>query len=334
MPTIRDIARLASVSPATVSRVLNMDDTLSVADSTKQRIFEVAEELNYKPTKKNKIRKSMKNIGLVSLYKKNKEISDPYFLSIRMGIERRCVERNVTVKKIYNHETSDYEEIFKKLDGLILVGHFSAEEAFLIRRYNQNLVFVDNSPDSNLYDSVVSDMMSATRKVVDYFVNTGHKKIGFLGAENFHGWMSDKQIVKDERTIAFGAYMKYLDLPFESYMREGEFESSSGYEMMQDIIGKGDVPTAIFASSDLIAIGAMRAIHEAGLRVPEDICLVGFDDLPTTDYLTPTLSTTRIHSEFMGEKSVDLLLEQLESNREVPVKLMLPTELIIKGSSF
>lgn len=333
MPTIRDIAKLAEVSPATVSRVLNMDETLSVADATKQRIFEVAEELNYKPTKKNKIRKQQKSFGLVSLYSKRKEIMDPYFLSIRMGIERRCKERGAKVTKLYNHEDQFIMSQLKKYDGLIIMGHFSKEEAFEFRRYNSDIVFIDSSPDPNLYDSVVSDINQATKNVVDYFVNTGHQKIGFLGARNWYGWMSDVRNIVDERVVAFTEYMRFKNLYEESFVRIGEFDSASGYEMMQEILSQEERPTAIFASSDLIAVGAMKAIIQRGLKMPDDISLVGFDDIPTADYLTPTLSTTKVHSEMMGCVGVDLLFEKIEGSRSVPVKIMVPTELIIKGSS-
>lgn len=333
MPTIRDIAKLAKVSPATVSRVLNMDETLSVSDATKHRVFEVAEELNYKPTKKNKVRKHNKSFGLVSLYSKRKEITDPYFLSIRMGIERRCSERNAKVTKYYNREDSFTMSQLEKYDGLIIMGHFSTEEAFEFRRHNGNIVFVDSSPDPNLYDSVVSDINQATKKVVDYFVNTGHNKIGFLGARNWYGWMAEERNIIDERVITFTEYMKFKNLYDDAFVRIGEFDSSSGYEMMTDILKQEEHPTAVFASSDLMAIGAMKAINEKGLKIPEDISLVGYDDIPTADYLTPALSTTKVHSELMGIAGVDLLFEQIEGERTVPLKVMLPTELIIKGSS-
>jgi LacI family transcriptional regulator len=292
----------------------------------------VAEALNYKPTNKNKIPKTEKKFGLISLYAKGKEISDPYFLSIRMSIEKRCKERNIKIIKIYNNEDSDYRDKLKDLDGLILMGRFNEEEAKNFHEINRNLVFVDSSPEPNLYDSVISDLALATKKVVDYFVSEGHNKIGLLGARNWFGWEREQEYLIDERVQTFKEYTNFLGIYNEELIRVGEFDSASGYKMMKDILASPCIPTAVFASSDMMAIGAMKAINESGLHIPDDISIVGYDYIPMTDYLTPALSTTKVHSEFMGARSVDLLIEQIESEREIPIKIMVPTELIIKGS--
>lgn len=332
MPTIRDIAKIARVSPATVSRVLNFDETLSVQDNTKKRIFEVAEKLNYQPTSKNKIKKVEKIFGLVSLYERTKEITDPYFLSIRMGIEQRCKEKNILVKKVYNYEDSNYRQILENVDGLILMGRFTKFEMSYFTQITDHIVIIDASPDPSIYDSVISDFELATKKVIDYFVANGHKRIAFLGAKNWHGWMCDKKFLLDERVHAFEEYMKHQDLYNEDLIRIGEFTSASGYAMMKEILNNKVSPTAVFASNDMMAIGAMKAINEAGLNIPADISIIGFDDIPTTDYLTPALSTTKIFTELMGESGVNLLLDRIESDRKIPIKIVLPTELIIKGS--
>ncbi len=167
---------------------------------------------------------------------------------------------------------------------------------------------------------------------MDHFIAYGHRKIGFLGARKWYGWMTEKKYILDHRASAFKEYMTFLNLYNDNFVRIGEFDSASGYEMMKQILDGGDRPTAIFASSDTMAIGAMKAINEAGLTIPDDISIVGFDDIPTTDFLTPALSTTKVYTEFIGTKSVDLMLEHLESDREIPLKVMVPTELIIKGS--
>lgn len=339
MPTIRDIAKKANVSPATVSRVLNLDKTLSVADKTKQRIFEVAEELNYKPTKKNKVRQSDKTFGVVSLYPKNKELTDPYFLSIRMGIERRCKDHNIKVKMVYNEleieakTGSDYRKTLSKKDGLILMGRFEESEVDEFAKINSNICIVDSDPKISKYDTVVIDFPKGTRNVIDCFIEAGHKDIGLLGARNWFGWMKEPQFVIDERVSTFHEYMVFLDLYNEDFVRIGEFDSESGYQMMNDMLSQDKYPSAIFASSDMIAIGAMKAIHEKGLRIPEDISIIGFDDIPMTDYLTPALTTTKIYSEFMGKKAVDLLLDRIVDERSIPLKMLVPTEMVVKGST-
>ena len=164
MTTIKDIANQAGVSIATVSRVLNFDDTLNVTDSTKQRIFEAAEELNYVKKKEKNIKKSTYKVAIANWYTEKEEVLDPYYLSIRMAIEKKCASENIEVVKLSPFFTT----YIKEVDGIIAIGKFGHMEVEKLKTVSRNIVFVDSSPESEVYDSVVCDLKYATINILNY----------------------------------------------------------------------------------------------------------------------------------------------------------------------
>ena len=335
MATIRDIAKKANVSAATVSRVLNYDETLSVADETKQRILEVAEELDYQRSSLKKKRPTRKKIGFVTLHKVQDEIEDPYFLSIRMGIERQCRERQIQLVKIYNNSLSDWKEKLTNVAGIIIVGHYAPLEIEAFIKINPNVVFVDSTPDDLRFDSVVVDFRSAIRCVLDQFISTGHKNIGFIGGSIWTGWMvQERNYLPDLREKYFIEYATLKGIYNEDYISTGQFNVDSGYKQMMNFITNAtQLPSAFFISSDIMAIGAMKALNENNIRVPDDVEIIAFDDVPTASYLTPSLSTIKVYTEFMGESAVDDLLHKLDNDRQIPRKITIPCKLIQRQSS-
>ena len=334
MATIRDIAKKAGVSAATVSRVLNYDETLSVAPETKQRILEAADELDYQRSSLKKKRPAKRKVGFITLHQMQDEIQDPYFLSIRMGIERQCRERQIQLVKVYNNSPGDWKSKLQNVAGLIILGHFSSEEVEAFVAINPNVVFVDTSPDDLKYDSVVVDFRRAIRNVLDQFYDNGHRKIGFLGGSIWTGWMSDRIYLPDLREKYFEEFTKLKEIYDPQFMSTGHFTVDSGYEQMKAMIEKSEeLPTAFFISSDLMAIGAIKALHERNYRIPEDVEIIAFDDVPTASYLTPSLSTIKVYTDFMGASAVDSLLHRLDNDRQLPRKIVIPCKLIQRQSS-
>jgi len=334
MATIRDIAAKAGVSAATVSRVLNYDETLSVAPETKQRILEAAEELDYQRSSLKKKRPAKKKIGFLTLHKMQDEIDDPYFLSIRLGIERQCKERQVQLVKVYNGSSPDWKDRLKGVAGLIILGHYTQAEVAEFLGLNSNVVFVDSSPDDLKYDSVVVDFRQAVRKILDSFYSNGHRKIGFIGGSIWTGWMGERDYLPDLREKYFREFTKLKDIYNPNYISSGRFSVDSGYQQMTTMIEKCDIlPTAFFVSSDLMAIGALKALTEKGIKVPDEVELIGFDDVPTASYLTPSLSTIKVYTDFMGASAVDTLLHRLDTNRQLPRKIVIPCKMIQRESS-
>lgn len=333
MAKIKDIAKEAGVSIATVSRVLNLDETLNVSEETRKRVMEVAEELNYITIKQRKNRVKNYNIGILYWYTELQELNDPYFLSIRMAVEKKCNEEKVKFKpidfqKIINEGTKEY----KDLDGILAIGIFEEREIALIEKISKNIIFVDSSPEEWKYDSVVVDFKYGVKKVLDYLLFLGHTKIGYLGGESIPHNSNDSHRKVNYREKTFKEYMEALNLYKKEWVLKGRFLPEDGYELMKEILSLEEVPTSVFIASDPMAIGAYKAIAEAGLRIPDDISIVGFDDICTAKFLTPSLTTIKVYTDYMANIAVETLLERMKSERNMSKKIVLPVQLIIRDS--
>lgn len=326
MATIRDIAKLAGVSPATVSRVLNYDQELSVAQETKQRIFEVAEELNYTKHKRaNKIGKAV--IRLVQWYDEAEELADLYYLSIRLGIEKKAEELNIQVRRETLNELSDIQ-----VSGTIALGKFDAEQIRQLKEIDENLLFVDFDGMSLGLNSMVVDFDQSVDLVIDHFIRHGHQKIGILSGEE--KTKHNLQPIEDPRLLAFKLKMKQINLYRPEFTLTAAFSMEAGKKAMADFLLKTqELPNALFASSDALAVGAMQAIQAAGLRIPEDISVIGFNDVSVAKYVSPALTTIKVETEWMGELAVSTIMDLAKEFSPVPRKIMLGTKLIQREST-
>lgn len=331
MATLKDIAKLAGVSPATVSRVLNHDESLSVSDETRERVFEAAGSLGYKTIKqRNKRMGKGIRIGIVHWYSQKEEVGDPYYLSIRKGIEKECIKKKVEVMTIFKNHDEDASNQLKNLRGIVAIGKFSQEEIQQFASYTKNIVFADFSPDEKKYDSVVIDFRKTMIEVLEYLLGIGHRRIGFIGGREYVG--KNKEMLHDEREVTFRDFMMSKGLYHDENLYIGRFAPQDGYNLMKKAIAKGNLPTAFFVASDSMAMGAIQALYEANINVPGDVSICGFNDIATAKYLIPPLTTVKVHTEFMGSTAVDLLLERIHEDREICKKVVLPTEFVVRGS--
>ncbi|MEH6907685.1 LacI family DNA-binding transcriptional regulator [Neobacillus drentensis] len=329
MATIKDIAQIAGVSIATVSRVLNYDTTLSVGDETKKRIFEVAEELSYK--KKPARRQESGKIALLQWYTEKEELEDLYYMSIRLGVENQCRQQGIQVTKYFQDNYEDLKE--DDIQGLIAIGKFSEKQVSELLKITKNIVFVDTSPDEERFDSIVVDFERATKKVLDHFLKKGHEKIGYIGGRE--AFKDQTSIIEDPREWTFKCYLTDKGLADEAFMYVGAFSAEDGHALMKKAIHEhGDrLPTAFFAGNDSIAVGALRALLEEGIPVPDRVNIIGVNDISISKYVFPALSTVKVYTETMGETAVDTLLERI-AGRKTAKKIFIATELIIRNSSF
>jgi LacI family transcriptional regulator len=326
MATIKDIAERVGVSIATVSRVLNYDSKLSVGDETKKKIFEVAEELSYR--KKSAKRTAAYKLAIIHWYTEKEELDDLYYMSIRLGIENRCESLGIQVVKMYKDSPQQNEEIH----GIIAIGKYNKRQAEELRKQTENIVFVDSSPDEDQYDSVLSDFYKATENVLQRFVENGHTNIGYIGGREIYD--DQTEVIEDPRRIGFEHFLSQRSLFDETKVYMGRFSVEDGYSLMKKaVVEHGDrLPTAFFAANDSIAIGALRALHEEGISVPDQVNIIGVNDISVSKYIYPPLSTVKIYTELMGETAVDLLVERL-ADRQIAKKVVIATKLEIRGSS-
>ncbi|MCH4886815.1 LacI family DNA-binding transcriptional regulator [Acidaminobacter sp. JC074] len=331
MATIKDIAKEVGVSAATVSRVLNHDKSLSVSNDKRKLILETAERMSYIPmrTRKKKTVNNKYRLALIHWYTIDQELEDPYYLSIRIGIEKKAVDQKVEVIKLYAPSKDDLKAL-TSIDGMICMGKFSDKEIKLFKAVTSNLVFVDSSPYEEVYDSVVLDVERAVVKIVDKLIIDGCETIGYIGGREYAG--SDQVPIGEKREGVFEAYLTSKGMFDPSHVYIGKFLAESGYRLMLEAIEKG-LPSAFFIASDSMAVGAMRALHEKGIKIPDQISLIGFNDIPTSNYTVPPLSTLRVHKEFMGETALNLMMERIIDHRLIAKKVVVPTELIIRQTS-
>lgn len=331
MATIKDIAKMAGVSISTVSRVLNYDPGLSVSEETRKRIIEIAQRLNYK-TPRERISGAGKErfrIGLVSWYTEREETLDPYYLAVRLGVERECFQRQYECVRLFLQDAGHLAMNGEPLDGIIAIGRFEREDLAKFPAGMDSIIFVDSSPDENRFDSVVLDFRKSVGEVLDYLVGLGHRKIGYIGSRN----LVNGRPVKDERETVYREWLQRRNLYDPAHIHIGtNLYPEDGYALMKRALESGNRPTAFFVENDSMAIGALRALHEAGVQVPRDVSIVGFNDIAISEYLQPPLTTVKVYMEFMGETAVELLGERFASKRQIPKKIVLPTVLTVRAS--
>lgn len=323
MATLKEIAEKAGVSVSTVSRVLNFDETLNVTNKTRERILKIADEVEYDTSRiKKRSEKNIEKIGIIYWYDYEQELGDPYYLNLRYSVEKKCTENNCNLVKI---DENTEETVLRELMGIIAIGRFHNKTIERLNANNENIVFVDYSPDDNKFDSVVSDIAKATKDIIDYLIKCGHEKIAFIGANNDE---STADINIDLREEKYEEYMKSKGIYREEYLRYVEkYTYKCGYDEALHVLNLKERPTAVVVGNDTMAIGVYKAISEAGLKIPDDISIVGFNDQPSSKYMIPALTTVRLTSEYLGYEAVELLIEKINSNRKYHKKVILPVVL-------
>lgn len=332
MATIRDIAERAGVSVTTVSRVLNMDATLNVADDTRISIFAIAEELEYIPRKNRKEKAEAavvaKEVAIVYWYNYEQEIEDPYYLSIRLAIEQRAEEYGYRTHTV---NAGNLENLKSNEVGILILGRLEESILNSLREQYENVIIVDNTFDIAGFDHVGSDVGKATETVMDYLYSLGHRRIAHLGGKTAEE--SEKEGFFDSRDVAYEAFMRRKEIYDETLIYNcGSYSCRNAYHKIKDVLESGNIPTAICVSNDSMAIGAYRAISEKGLSVPKDISIIGFNDQPNAKYMVPPLTTVKMPTKYIGYAAVDLLAERERMPREYNKMVLLPTEIKIRRS--
>lgn len=330
MATLKDIADKVGVSTSTVSRVLNYDPTLSVGEETKKRIFETAEELEYKNHRKKTTNKKAK-LAIVNWYTQEEELNDLYYMSIRLGAEKKAQEMGYETIRVYHREE---EKMENDLSGILAMGKFSNAQVEKLQEKAPYLCFVDYLPESSQSDTVLVDFKQAMHKSLDYLIQCGHEKIGFIAGEESYSDGTGTWV--DPRTKIVKRYLKKKGLYNENFFFQGTFRVDAGQENMQkaiDLSDKDHFPTAFIAANDAIAIGCLKALHENDLHVPKDVSIIGFNDISTAKYITPALTTVKVYTEEMGKSGIQLLHERIQEGREVSKKVILSTKLIKRDSA-
>lgn len=248
-------------------------------------------------------------------------------MSIRLGIEHKAEELGYTLFKEPLDQLTD-----KAADGTIALGKFDQKQIEALSKLKGKLLFTDFDASTFGFDSLVIDFSQSVDLVLEQLLKEGHQQIGILtGVEYTKG---SEQPLSDPRYNLFKQKMMERKLFNEKLVIKAPFSVESGYQEMLSFLDSGTpLPDALFASSDALAIGAMRALQERGIQIPNDLSIIGFNDVSVAKYVSPPLSTVKVYTEWMGELAVSTVAELIKEEAPVPRKIMLATELVNRSST-
>lgn len=330
---IKDIAKKLNISESTVSRALS--DHPRISESTKKRVKIAAKKLNYRP---NLIAKSLKlqstnTIGLII-----GDITNPFYPDIVKSAEDIANKNDFTIilcNSDYDPEKElRYLNILmgKRVDGMLITPVGSASNVQrLLDQNNVPFVLIDSKPMSkNSANCVYADLEFGAYSAVKYLIQLGHTKIALI-----NGPKTTSPCLQLES--GFIKAMRELNIDINrNYLKECNLKMAGGYNAMKALLtlNKSELPTAVLFISDTTAIGAYDAVEEKGLHIPEDISVIGYDDIPEAKHLSPSLTTIAQPKYELGMKAVSLLIKELKNGKKIPRQsIRLLPELIIRNSS-
>ncbi|NOZ27797.1 MAG: LacI family transcriptional regulator [Chloroflexi bacterium] len=331
-PTQADVARLAGVSRATVSYVINgrTDRSVSITEETRQRVLWAIEQLGYQPhAAAQSLRSGMtKTIGLLI-----PDMHNPHYWQIVHGVEEAAREQGYDLLLVSTSLDPEREQhsvralLRRRIDGLILLLTFgdrlTSEIEMLARRHGPVVLLGGQMSD---LDTVDPDYGGGAAQMMEHLLSLGHRRIAFI-----HGVACP--------TLALGRLVVYRQVLQErGWLNEDWIircgsTLEDGYQATLRLLDLSPRPTAILVVNDLLAIGALRAVADRGLRVPEDISIAGFDDIDVAAYLTPPLTTVRVDSESLGRESVRLALARMRDPERPPQHVHVAAQLVVRAST-
>jgi DNA-binding LacI/PurR family transcriptional regulator len=332
--TSQDVANLAGVSRTTVSFVLNDVKGLNITAETRQKVRDAAENLGYFPDASAQALASRrtKAIGLVMSRSPHHIASDMFLPQIIGGLVDVVKERklHLLIESVeVEHQDHAYLELAraKHIDGMVLLTP-RIDDAGLKKLEEVDIptVLMGELKDSNLY-SVDVDNRQAARRGVQYLLELGHTHIACItNALPSYASTPDRVAGYKDALISAGI------TPDDALLRYGDFDPQSGYIQMKSLLASGITFSAVFVASDAVAIGAKSALREKGLRIPDDISLVGFDDIPWAQYSDPPLTTIRLPAQELARTACLMLMNLLQGKEPPAKRQILDTELVVRKS--
>lgn len=317
--TMRDVARLADVSQSTVSRVLSGSvDTIPISDETRKRVLEAVEKLDYHPNLHAGSLRGQKTHMIAMMIA---DIANPFYHPLVRAVQDIANDHQYDVMVANTDHMRSQEMHFvdtvirRPVDGMILVPyHLETADLSVIReRTGAHVCVVGQHIVHPDVDVAYGDDGHATEEAVLWLHDArGHNRIGFIGVdENFSA------AARRRRAYERGMQRAHLDIP-SAYEGLGDWSPESGFAVMRRMLSLDTPPTAVFAANDLMAIGAMEAVYQAGRAIPDDMAIVGFDDIPPASWVRPRLTTIAQHPEEMGRVLAQTIFDRLEGTYTGP----------------
>ncbi|KOE81607.1 substrate-binding domain-containing protein [Vibrio aestuarianus] len=329
MATMKDIARLAGVSTSTVSHVINK--SRFVSEDIAERVNKAAQDLNYAPSalarslKMNRTR----TIGMLVTTSTN-----PFFGEVVKGVERSCYHKGYNL--ILCNTEGDNERmkasintlLQKRVDGLLLMcSTLEGERIEVFDRYPDiPVVVMDWGPMLFASDKIQDNSLSGGYIATNYLIECGHKEIGCITGP----------LIRHQAQMRYEGYKRaVLEAGLEinpQWIVESDFECEGGYEAFNRMLEKGPLPSSIFVSNDMMAMGVLNAAHEKGIRIPEDVSIMGYDDIHIARFMSPALTTVHQPKYRLGKVAVETLLKKLEKETLEPQVVQLDPTLVVRKS--
>lgn len=329
--SIKDVAKAAGVSPSTVSRVVNGGDTSAASPETQERIWNAVRELGYVLNQNASNLKRPKAPASV-----NQDIDciyariagphlDPFFTGLMHEVEVEALTKGFHLRYQYSISQMRADNIPSqnhRAEAAIVFGRTDEETIRWLRGMYRYIVCVGLQDRDFPVDQVLCHGYQAAYTCVDYLHTLGHRHICYLG-----------ETADEQRYHAYLDAMRNFGISDpEALAVDASFSPTSGYDAVNRLIEAGKQFTAILCANDMLAVGAMRALKEHRLRVPKDVSLIGINDMETSRYLDPMLTTVAIPVEEMGKHTAKLLIDRILGGHKEPVKLILPSALILRES--
>ncbi len=325
--TIYDVAKYAGVSTATVSKVVN--GTGRISKGTRSRVVRAIEELQYHPSI---IASALKRNQTYSIGLLVPDITNPFYAELTRAVEDEALSRDYFVLVSSTDNTPEREKrqlqllMRKQLDGLIIAtsGEPSNDTLELLKANELRVVFIDRVVPSSLYPLVATDHYTGGYQATEHLIQLGHRKLAIL-AEPLYLRPSL------ERLKGFTAALEAYGLPHDSSpLLSRGFGAKAGYELAQRLLLNKELPTAVFATNDLLALGLLQRFHEEGISIPGQLSVVGYDDIQMAKMISPPLTTIAQPIGEMGRIAVDYLLGKCSLSA---ITTLLPPKLVIRHST-
>ncbi len=329
--TIKEVAEKAGVSQSTVSLVLN--NKKAVRESTRKKVLQVIEEMNFHPQRSARTLASQKtgNLGFL-ISEAHFTRAEPFYTRIFLGceFEARQFDYYILLTSVEDAFSSKKLPRFLKegnVDGVIAAGSLNNRWLYEIRKMGLPVVLIDYYPPKYKWPCVLIDNAEGAREAVRYLQNLGHQKIAFIGGSVFHPSIQER----------FRGYVQAMEEAGLDTTRwvirdKEETRAEDGYLAMQELLAQNELPTAVFAANDAMALGVLKAVREKGLQVPDDISVVGFDNIEITNHTAPPLTTMRVRMEEMGALAVKMIHDIIEEKKTLREKILVPVDLVERES--
>jgi LacI family transcriptional regulator len=327
----------------TVSRVLNNHQ--NVTEGVRRRVFKAALDLGY--IRRDVVdRRVLRNVGFlfVSIHGTEPVVGNPFWSPVLHGVEQAATAAGMSVTyRSVNQSALNVDALLDSvaaahLDGILLVGPASQATVQALAQAHLPLVLIDNYVPSERVDAVLSDSFVGARAAVRHLIEAGHRRIAFIGGPYGVSCGPARHRTNivwsiEQRAIGYGMALREAGIEPDTRLSEGDnLGTAGGYRACQRLLAAGQPFSAIFCANDETAIGAMRALYEAGLAVPGDVSVVGFDDIDIAQHLTPPLTTVRVDKEAIGACAVQRLVARSQARTAVATTVSIHVELMRRES--